>query len=88
MNQNNERISEDIQDVIVQESKSKEYSEKHRNSESTDLLTNYFSSIRRFPLLNSEQETTIGKRAKAGDRSPYIAEGGQIFLCLGIKNGD
>ena len=69
MNQNNERISEDIQDVIVQESKSKEYSEKHRNSESTDLLTNYFSSIRRFPLLNSEQETTIGKRAKAGDRS-------------------
>ena len=69
MNQNNERISEDIQDVIVQESKSKEYSEKHRNSESTDLLANYFSSIRRFPLLNSEQETTIGKRAKAGDRS-------------------
>lgn len=69
MNQNNERISEDIQDVIVQESKSKDYSEKRRNSESTDLLTNYFSSIRRFPLLNSEQETTIGKRAKAGDRS-------------------
>ncbi|WP_406022560.1 RNA polymerase sigma factor RpoD/SigA [Succinivibrio sp.] len=69
MNQNNERISEDIQDVIVQESKSKDYSEKRRNSESTDLLTNYFSSIRRFPLLNSEQENTIGKRAKAGDRS-------------------
>lgn len=69
MNQNNERISEDIQDVLVQESKSKDYSEKRRNSESTDLLTNYFSSIRRFPLLNSEQENTIGKRAKAGDRS-------------------
>lgn len=69
MNQNNERISEDIQDVMVQESKGQGYSEKRRNSESTDLLTNYFSSIRRFPLLNSEQETTIGKRAKAGDRS-------------------
>lgn len=69
MNQNNERISEDIQDVMVQESKGQGYSEKIRNSESTDLLTNYFSSIRRFPLLNSEQETTIGKRAKAGDRS-------------------
>lgn len=69
MNQNNERISEDIQDVMVQESKGQGYSEKIRNSESTDLLTNYFSSIRRFPLLNSEQENTIGKRAKAGDRS-------------------
>lgn len=69
MNQNNERISEDIQDVMVHESKGQGYSEKSRNSESTDLLTNYFSSIRRFPLLNSEQETTIGKRAKAGDRS-------------------
>ena len=69
MNQNNERITEDIQDVIVHESKSQNFGENRRNSESTDLLTNYFSSIRRFPLLNSEQENTIGKRAKAGDRS-------------------
>ncbi|MGN0903272.1 MAG: RNA polymerase sigma factor RpoD/SigA [Succinivibrio sp.] len=34
-----------------------------------DLLSNYFSCIRQYPLLSSEQENVIGKKARAGDKS-------------------
>ncbi len=34
----------------------------------SDLLSNYFSSIRRYPLLSSEQENSIGRKAKEGDK--------------------
>lgn len=42
--------------------------DKASKADSSDLLSNYFSSIRRYPLLSSEQENSIGRKAKEGDK--------------------
>ena len=39
-----------------------------KRADNADLLSSYFSSIRKYPLLSSEQETEVGKKARAGDR--------------------
>ena len=38
--------------------------DKASKADSSDLLSNYFSSIRRYPLLSSEQETLSAERLK------------------------
>ncbi len=43
-------------------------SEYATSKESADLLSNYFSSIRRYPLLSSQEENEIGRKARDGDR--------------------
>ncbi len=43
-------------------------SEYASSKENADLLTNYFSSIRRYPLLSSQEENEIGRKARDGDR--------------------
>ncbi len=43
-------------------------SEYANSKENADLLTNYFSSIRRYPLLSSQEENEIGRKARDGDR--------------------
>ena len=42
--------------------------DKDSKADSSDILSNYFSSIRRYPLLSSEQENSIGRKAKEDDK--------------------
>lgn len=54
-------------DAAVVKGGEREKKEKTRG-ESGDLLSSYFNSIRHYPLLSSEQETTVGRLAKSGDK--------------------
>jgi RNA polymerase nonessential primary-like sigma factor len=75
-----EFIEESLEDLKDLEEKNIDYkdldekdvkllrSECASSKENADLLTNYFSSIRRYPLLSSEEENEIGRKARDGDR--------------------
>ncbi len=70
-----EELAEDIKEIageIIEEREAAEekYSRSSISSsrDGGDLLSNYFSSIRRYPLLSSEEESEIGRKARAGDR--------------------
>ena len=46
-----------------------QYKKKGRSSsDGTDSLSNYFNTIRKYPLLSSEEESEIGRKAKLGDK--------------------
>lgn len=41
---------------------------KDSSKESADLLASYFGSIRKYPLLSSEEENSISRKAREGDK--------------------
>lgn len=41
---------------------------KGSSKESADLLASYFGSIRKYPLLSSEEENSISRKAREGDK--------------------
>jgi RNA polymerase nonessential primary-like sigma factor len=70
LNESEELGSEfhDIPDTLEKEVSPYKGGKTSSSRESVDLLSNYFSSIRRYPLLSSEEESEIGRKARDGDR--------------------
>ena len=70
LNESEELVSEfhDIPDTLEKEVSPYKGGKTLSSRESVDLLSNYFSSIRRYPLLSSEEESEIGRKARDGDR--------------------
>lgn len=52
----------------TEEDSEKQGSLSASKADNQDLLSNYFTSIRKYPLLSSEEECAIGKKAKLGDK--------------------
>ncbi len=42
-----------------------------KRSESSDILSTYFQKIRAYPLLSSEQETSVSRKARDGDKKAF-----------------
>ncbi len=70
INESEELSSEfhDIPDTLDKEVSPYKGGKTSSSRENVDLLSNYFSSIRRYPLLSSEEESEIGRKARDGDR--------------------
>ena len=70
INESEELSSEfhDIPDTLEKEVSPYKGGKTSSSRENVDLLSNYFSSIRRYPLLSSEEESEIGRKARDGDR--------------------
>ena len=70
INESEELSSEfhDIPDTLDNEVSPYKGGKTSSSRENVDLLSNYFSSIRRYPLLSSEEESEIGRKARDGDR--------------------
>ena len=73
INEQEEHMGESFQEIpeVVEKEIIEEKNEKVMSSRSdkSDLLSNYFSSIRRYPLLSSDEELDIGRKAREGDKS-------------------
>lgn len=73
INEQEEPMGENFQDVpdVIEKEIVDEKGKKAEafHSDKSDLLSNYFSSIRRYPLLSSDEELDIGRKAREGDRS-------------------
>ena len=70
INESEELSSEfhDIPDTLDKEVSPYKGGKTSSSRENVDLLSNYFSSIRRYPLLSAEEESEIGRKARDGDR--------------------
>ena len=70
INESEELSSEfhDIPDTLDKEVSPYKGGKTSSSRENVDLLSNYFSSIRRYPLLSSEEESEVGRKARDGDR--------------------
>ncbi len=66
MGESFQEIPEVVEKEIIEEKNEKVMSSR---SDKSDLLSNYFSSIRRYPLLSSDEELDIGRKAREGDKS-------------------
>src|SRR5574344_813615 len=66
MGESFQEIPEVVEKEIIEKKNEKVMSSR---SDKSDLLSNYFSSIRRYPLLSSDEELDIGRKAREGDKS-------------------
>ena len=71
---NNTNLNNDLENVgredfaeASEDKLDKKYDNRFADSKA-DSLSSYFNTIRKYPLLSSEQETEIGKKAKLGDK--------------------
>ena len=71
---NNTNLNNDLENVgredfaeVSEDKLDKKYDNRFADS-NADSLSSYFNTIRKYPLLSSEQETEIGKKAKLGDK--------------------
>ena len=71
---NNTNLNNDLENVgredfaEASEDKLDKKSDNRFADSKADSLSSYFNTIRKYPLLSSEQETEIGKKAKLGDK--------------------